>query len=356
MKRITLLVIILFLNQLSFSQNGIIKSYYPNRNIKSEISYINDILDGKSIYYFENGNKKSEQNYSRGILNGWVRSYYENGKLKNEFYVENGIKDGDEKTYNFNGELISILTYQKGVLIKEQLFSDTEQNNLASRNYEIKSINNFKDAYPIGGIEEIQSKIKYPNDALKFGLEGKVKMKIKLDETGKVEDIKIIQSLGLGCDEEAKRVIKETRFMPARENDKFVKSELDLEINFIIPKQEEVVSNVKENEKTFLENISVICNADECPKPIDDLKTIYSRITIPNVAKALKINGIITIEAFVNLDGELTKTSLINGIGYGCDQLVIDSLKKSKFSLAKKNGKTIESKFIINFPFNYDFQ
>lgn len=339
--------------QISFSQTGIIKSYYPNKNIKSEISYINDILDGKSIYYYENGNEKLEQNFSRGILNGWVKEFYENGNLKKEFYVNNGIKDGDEKSYSNEGQLLSILSYQNGIMIKEQKFSEEKFKTIEKIVEKSKDI--FKEAYPIGGIEEIQSKIIYPDDAIKYGLEGKVKILLTISETGNILNHKFLKSLGLGCDEEALRVLQQTKFMPARLNDKFVQSELELELTFSLPKKENIISTDIKNENKFVENITIICDADECPKPFDDLQTIYSRIEIPNVAKVLKVKGMIVIEATVNLEGNIIHSKIISGVGYGCDQQVEESLKKSKFTVAKKNGKSIETKFLINFPFSYDF-
>ncbi len=354
MKKIFLIFYLFIVTQVSFSQTGIIKSYYSNKNLKSEISYINDILDGKSIYYYENGNKKLEQNFSRGVLNGWVKEYFENGNLKKEFYVDNGIKDGDEKIYNLNGQLLSISSYKNGILINQQKFSDDTLNAIM-KNVQY-SKDNFKEAYPIGGLEKIQSNLIYPEDAIKFGLEGKVKILLLIDENGKVLSHKILKSLGLGCDEEAIRVLKQTNFMPARVNDKYVKSELELELSFTLPKKEKMFSTEIKNENKFEKNITVICDADECPKPMDDLQTLYSRIEIPNVALALKIIGTVTFEATVNTEGNLTYSKIISGVGYGCDQQVEESLKKSKFTVAKKNGKLVESKFLLTFPFSYNFK
>lgn len=354
MKRIINYLFFVISISCTYSQTGVIKSYFQNKNLKSEISYINDVLDGKSIYYYENGNKKLEQNFSRGVLNGWYRTYFENGNLMNEFYLENGIKDGDEKNYNENGELISIKSYNKGILIQEQKFELTEK--IIAKSIESEKKPKIIEAYPIGGIEEIQSKIIYPTDALKYGLEGNVILLLELDESGKVVKTSILKSLGLGCDEEAIRVVKLSSFMPARVDDKFFKSELTLEINFKLPKKYEEKEIHFEDKYPQQENIIVTCLADECPKPIDNLTQIYSRIIIPNVAKALKIKGVVIIECNVNLNGELTSTKILQGVGYGCDQEIEKSLKQTRFSVAKKNGKLIESTFTINFPFRYDFK
>lgn len=358
--KIHLLIIIISTISI-YAQNGVVKSFYPNKKIKSEISYINDILDGKSIFYYSNGNIKEEKNFSKGILNGWVRQYFENGKIKIEYFVDNGVKDGDEKQYNSEGELLSILTYQKGYLLRKQTFTDNSQTtrNISPEIVLKQKKTNFKEAYPIGGIEEIESKINYPEDAKKYGLEGSVILHLNIDETGKAIVSEVKKSLGLGCDEEAIRIVGETKFIPAIENEKFISSEIDLEIKFILPKKEEkltlsqqISSSSRANEK----NLEIICEADQCPRPEDDLSTIYSRIQIPNVAKALKIKGVIVVEGIVTINGQLTQTKIISGVGYGCDQMIETSLRLSKFSPAIKNQKPFEATVIINFPFYYDFE
>jgi antitoxin component YwqK of YwqJK toxin-antitoxin module len=38
------------------AQNGIVKTYYADGTPRSEISYVNDVLDGTALYYYPNGN------------------------------------------------------------------------------------------------------------------------------------------------------------------------------------------------------------------------------------------------------------------------------------------------------------
>jgi protein TonB len=72
------------------------------------------------------------------------------------------------------------------------------------------------------------------------------------------------------------------------------------------------------------------------------------------VAKALKLRGMIIIEGFVDKEGNLKQTKIIDGIGYGCDQLVEKSLQKSKFNPALKKGVPVEVKIVLSFPFSYE--
>jgi len=72
-----------------------------------------------------------------------------------------------------------------------------------------------KPIYPGGQLafkKFIADHLKYPKEALEKKIQGTVVLKYAIDHTGKVEDVKVIKSLGYGCDEEAVRVIKMLKF------------------------------------------------------------------------------------------------------------------------------------------------
>jgi len=85
---------------------------------------------------------------------------------------------------------------------------------------------------PIGGIQAIQSKIKYPEIAKRAGVEGKVYVLAFVDETGTVTDAKIIKGLGAGTDEEALNAVKQTKFKPGKQRGKPVKVQVSIPILF----------------------------------------------------------------------------------------------------------------------------
>ncbi|HXO42515.1 MAG TPA: energy transducer TonB, partial [Thermoanaerobaculia bacterium] len=64
----------------------------------------------------------------------------------------------------------------------------------------------------------------YPEDALRAGLEGLVVLEAIVDERGRVgHDIKVVRSLGHGCDEAAVAAVRQWRFRPATRNGKPIK-------------------------------------------------------------------------------------------------------------------------------------
>ena len=92
-------------------------------------------------------------------------------------------------------------------------------------------------ASPIGGMEDfstmISENLKYPEEAKKRGIEGKVFIQFIIDKNGKAKKVQAVKGIGAGCDEEAVRVVKEnTEWVPAQIMGKNVNTRMILPIMF----------------------------------------------------------------------------------------------------------------------------
>lgn len=68
-----------------------------------------------------------------------------------------------------------------------------------------------------GGLKALTKEIRYPEIAVKAGLEGRVIVQFIVDKQGNVLDPTILRGIGGGCDEEAIRVIKLMKFTPGQQ-------------------------------------------------------------------------------------------------------------------------------------------
>lgn len=257
-----LFLVLLAIYSISSAQNGIVKTYYPDGSVQSEISYVNDVLDGNAIWYFPNRQLKSEKNYDRGILSGWVKEYYESGLLKEEYYVKNGLKDGTHKIYNQDGELKKISDYTDGIQTRSQTFVDGAGSKVVSASIKISESvnkNTITDSIkikpqpqkfarsgikyqcnvevcpePVGGMKSIQDNLVYPEHALRYGLEGIVTLTARISSDGNVLSTEIIRGMGFGCSEAAQEAVKKSKFLPGENNGIPVESEITLNIEFKI--------------------------------------------------------------------------------------------------------------------------
>ena len=90
--------------------------------------------------------------------------------------------------------------------------------------------------------QALGKKLKYPAQARRMGIEGKVYVQFLVDKDGTLTDFKILKGIGAGCDEEALRVLKE---VPALESGQAAGQAGEGEDEFARDIQVEVNSYVK---------------------------------------------------------------------------------------------------------------
>jgi len=62
--------------------------------------------------------------------------------------------------------------------------------------------------------------IKYPRQATRMGVEGRVYIQFVVEKDGSLSDLKVVKGIGAGCDEEALRVMKLVpSFLPGKQGD-----------------------------------------------------------------------------------------------------------------------------------------
>ena len=86
----------------------------------------------------------------------------------------------------------------------------------------------------IGGLESIQSKIRYPEMAKRAGISGRVIVQFVVNEKGEVVNPQVIRGIGGGCDEEALRVVKEAKFRPGNQRGRPVKVQYTVPVIFVL--------------------------------------------------------------------------------------------------------------------------
>lgn len=85
---------------------------------------------------------------------------------------------------------------------------------------------------PIGGLEGIVKKITYPEIAKRTNTEGKVYVLAYINEKGDVDEVKVVKGIGMGCDEEAVKAVKRTKFSPGENKGAPVKAKFSLALTF----------------------------------------------------------------------------------------------------------------------------
>lgn len=92
-------------------------------------------------------------------------------------------------------------------------------------------------AEPIGGMDAflkyVAKNLKYPAQARRMGIEGKVFVQFVVDKDGSITDIKVVKGIGGGCDEEAVRVLENApKWKPGKQRGRPVRQRIVLPISF----------------------------------------------------------------------------------------------------------------------------
>jgi protein TonB len=84
----------------------------------------------------------------------------------------------------------------------------------------------------------IGQNMKYPKQARKLGVEGRVFIEFIINESGEVINPKVIQGIGAGCDAEALRAFKAANqaWTPAKHKGQLVKQKMVLPVSFKLGK------------------------------------------------------------------------------------------------------------------------
>jgi len=86
---------------------------------------------------------------------------------------------------------------------------------------------------------------------------------------------------------------------------------------------------------------------EEMPEPIGGIAAIQRKVVYPAIASAAAVEGRVIINAFVDEYGNVTKTEVVKGIGYGCDEAAVDAIKSTKFKPGKQRGKPVNVRITI---------
>jgi TonB family protein len=168
----------------------------------------------------------------------------ENGKIDKSMIVDGMGEKFDKILINSMGTWKLLQGKINGKNVKYRIiwkynpFSGNKLNNTISD--QSKASFNHSDFYVkadvmpefLGGIQELAKKIQYPEAEKKAGTEGRVFVKVYIDEAGNVVGTEIVRSVTPNLDAAAAKAINATRFIPGKVNGKPVKTQILIPISF----------------------------------------------------------------------------------------------------------------------------
>lgn len=254
-----------------------------------------------------------------------------------------------------------------------------------------------KPTFP-GGYRALQQfiagQLHYPIEAYRQYLTGFVKVRCLVDSRGQVQRTEVLKPLGLGCDEEAQRVLMLLpHFTPAVKDHMTTSAYVDVKVYFgVTPKDRVGLPMVRfdtrrpsvmdlapdsvtgpdgnptaENPKRASVAIGRVMLLHPSPERpaiagagtlsalpsggTDALYAFVARATkYPKAARKARVRGHVTVSVVVDEQGRLSQPTVTQGLGNGCDEeaLRVVSLINASFAPAQDNqGRAIVSMYEV---------
>jgi TonB family protein len=249
-----------------YPQGDIVKTYFNNNKVESEITMVNGVREGVAKFYYENGTLKEEREYVNGRVEGLVKVYSESGKLKEVINIENGRREGPTSLFDDEGIYLTDVTYIEGRkfieperIFEEPVYSEVDialveeikpasppvrkkpansmplppeqvEDNLADDPAYFKSVEIMPEPY--GGWDNLFKRVRYPSEARKRKVEGIVKLRAFIDRNGDVNDVEILEDIGHGTGDAAKTAVYYARFKPGLQKGTAVKVQMEFTVPF----------------------------------------------------------------------------------------------------------------------------
>jgi TonB family protein len=157
--------------------------------------------------FYITGEMKYEANYSNyceGVLEGPSREWYKNGQQKSKMTYKDCKLDGPLETFWENGSPKRVDLYKSNKLIRGSVFNEKGKKKRYFKYIKIPRLGNSKKGY----MQYVRSNFRYPEEAVKNRIQGKVEITFSVDRNGNVKNIKVAKNAHKLLDEEAKRIVE----------------------------------------------------------------------------------------------------------------------------------------------------
>jgi TonB family protein len=224
-------------------------------------------------------------------------------------------------------------------------------------------INSKSDEY-IEASWAIKSKPDYPERAESEGIEGHIVLNFDISPSGRAYNISVTERRLSSTDQDnvfdlaAIKAVQESRFQPATQGGMPVGvNNFELTLSSELPENKKPKKPTSTKAKTNIEkkiseseNDTEVFNlrsVDKLPRAIFQVDPNY-----PYSLKQAKVGGYVKLEWIIDESGKVLRPKVLESSNPGFNQPAIESILKSKWAPAKKNGKPVAVKVIQRMDFN----
>jgi len=187
--------------------------------------------------------------------------------------------------------------------------------------------------------------IRYPEEAIKNKIEGRVFMRFLIKSDGSIDDVTVMRSLYPACDSEAVRVLKMMpNWIPAKQNDIPVDVYYQMPVFFKIPEMKTPET---------IENIDSTVVLPKFPGgEMALLKFLVANTRYPDEAIRNNIQGRVTASFLVMADGTISDVKILQNVHPSLDKEAFQVIKRMpKWIPGTKDGKPVNVYYTLPVTF-----
>lgn len=125
----------------------------------------------------------------------------------------------------------------------------------------------------------------------------------------------------------------------------------EIDVNTNQQAEENKVNDVKTEKIVKIEEVYYAA-VDLMPEPVEGWEALNRKAKLPQEAIDNEISGRVVVRAFIDENGFVTRTELIKGIGYGCDEIALRIVRNTKFTSGKLKGKKVKVQMSVPIRFS----
>ena len=202
--------------------------------------------------------------------------------------------------------------------------------------------------------KDLATTVKYPEDAKKEGISGKVYVTFVVNEEGKVEDAKIARGVHPSLDKEALRAVNQLKtWKPGKQRGQTVKVSFTAPINFSLDGKNPPETGDQKKEIDGEEVFFIVENMPEFPGGEDSLRVYISKhIKYPELAVKEGIQGKVYISFTVTSEGGVSQVEVARGASPLLDKEAIRVIKSlPEWKPGTQRGKAVNVRYTV--PVNF---
>ncbi|MBC6699850.1 TonB family protein [Hymenobacter sp. BT190] len=222
----------------------------------------------------------------------------------------------------------------------------------------------FVEQMPVfpGGMDSlrayIQQHVKYPAQALREQVEGRVFVQFVVDTKGLVREVQVQKGLGAGCDEEAVRVVTSLpRFEPGKQNGQQVPVYLTVSVAFNLtpPRSSDlmelpapsIAAPQPELEKVYAyaEQMPTLSGSTSLPDALQQL------LQLPPEIQEGYFGGTVVLRFVVQPTGTIANLKVVRGLCTECDTAALTAARAlPSFVPGRQNGRAVAVQLSVPVP------